>query len=108
MAPGDAGTVTNQLILTKNAPLGDVAYGVDNTFASRALNEDVFADYTSTAPAAADAAKYAVDGSNALTAVDYSDVCLNYDIGYFEKHNLAVPQTLRRPPQARNTRGCCR
>ena len=94
VAPGDAGTVTNQLILTKNAPIGDVAYGVDNTFASRALKEDVFADYTSSVPAAADAAKYAVDGSNALTAVDYSDVCLNYDIGYFTTHHLAVPQTL--------------
>ena len=94
VAPGDAGTVSNQLILTKNAPIGDVAYGVDNSFASRALKEGVFADYTSTAPAAADAAKYAVDGSKALTAVDYSDVCLNYDIGYFETHKLAAPQNL--------------
>ena len=62
VAPGDAGTVTNQLILTKNAPIGDVAYGVDNTFASRALKEGVFADYVSSEPAAADAAKYAVPG----------------------------------------------
>ena len=93
VAPGDAGTLTNQLILTKDAPLGDVAYGVDNTFASRALDEGVFADYTSGAPAAADAKAYAVAGSDALTAVDYSDVCLNFDIGYFADHNLAVPQT---------------
>ena len=94
VAPGDAGTLTNQLILTKDAPLGDVAYGVDNTFASRALKEDVFADYTSTVPAAADAAKFAIDGSKALTAVDYSDVCLNYDIGYFKDHKLEAPETL--------------
>jgi len=93
VAPGDAGTLTNQLVLTKDAPLGDVAYGVDNTFASRALEAGVFADYTSTVPAAADAAKYAVEGSSALTAIDYSDVCLNYDLGYFADHNLAVPQT---------------
>jgi len=93
VAPGDAGALVNQLILTKDAPLGDVAYGVDNTFATRALAEGVFADYVSDAPAAADAAAYAVDGSTALTAIDYSDVCLNYDIGYFAERDLAVPQT---------------
>lgn len=94
VAPGDAGAMVNQLILTKDAPLGDVAYGVDNTFASRALDEGVFADYVPTAPAAADAAAYAVDGSAALTAVDFSDVCLNYDIAYFEDNGIPVPQTL--------------
>src|SRR5690554_2354726 len=46
VAPGDAGSLVNQLILTKDAPLGDVVYGVDNTFASRADAEGVFADYT--------------------------------------------------------------
>lgn len=93
VAPGDAGSLTNKLILTKDAPLGDVAYGVDNTFASRAIAEGVFADYTSAAPAAKDAQRYAVEGSHVLTAVDYSDVCLNYDVGYFADHHLAVPQT---------------
>src|SRR6266511_3204739 len=44
---GDAGALTNQLVLTKANPLGDVAFGVDNTFASRALKEGVFADYHS-------------------------------------------------------------
>ena len=93
VAPGDAGALVNQLVLTKDAPLGDVAYGVDNTFATRALDEDVFADYVSSAPAAADAAKYAIDGSTALTAIDFSDVCLNYDIAYFEGKGIAVPQS---------------
>src|SRR5215472_16052011 len=36
--PGDAGVVVNQAILTKSHPLGDVLYGVDNTFLSRALD----------------------------------------------------------------------
>jgi len=91
VAPGDAGALVNQLILTKDAPIGDVAYGVDNTFASRAVKEGVFEPYVPSAPALQDASKYAV--ANSLTAVDYSDVCLNYDIGYFEDNNLAVPQT---------------
>ncbi|WP_084077381.1 thiamine ABC transporter substrate binding subunit [Demequina sp. NBRC 110057] len=93
-APGDAGALVNQLILTKDAPLGDVVFGVDNTFASRAIDEGVFADYESAAPAAGDAAEYAIDGSSALTAIDYSDVCLNYDIAWFEDNGLDVPQSI--------------
>ncbi len=87
--PGDAGALVNQLVLTKDAPLGDVVFGIDNTFASRAIDEGVFADYESQAPAAADAAEYAIPGSQALTAIDYSDVCLNYDIGWFEERGEA-------------------
>ncbi|WP_062070204.1 thiamine ABC transporter substrate-binding protein [Demequina sediminicola] len=83
-APGDAGSLVNQLVLTKDAPLGDVVFGIDNSFASRAIEEGVLADYTSEVPAAADAAAYAIPGSEALTAIDYSDVCLNYDIAAFE------------------------
>ena len=84
VAPGDAGTLVNQLVLTKDAPLGDVVYGVDNTFASRAVDAGVLAEYTSAAPAAADAAAYAIPGAeDRLTAVDFSDVCLNYDLAAF-------------------------
>ena len=40
---GDAGAMVNQAILTKSNPLGDVLYGVDNTFLSRALDAGIFA-----------------------------------------------------------------
>ena len=73
---GDAGALTNQLVLTKDSPIGDVAYGVDTTFASRALDEDVFAEY---APDVDGPAEYAIDDTNRLTAVDLGDVCLNID-----------------------------
>ncbi|WP_430867815.1 thiamine ABC transporter substrate-binding protein [Demequina aurantiaca] len=94
VAPGDGGTLVNQLILTKDQPLGDVVFGVDNTFASRAIDEGVFADYESTAPAAADAAQYAVADSSALTAIDFSDVCLNVDTTWFEANDVAAPTSL--------------
>ena len=64
---GDAGALTNQLVLTKGSPIGDVAFGVDNTFASRALDEDVFAPHEVKADGPAD---YALDDTNRLTAVD--------------------------------------
>ena len=89
-APGDGGALVNQLILTKDAPLGDVAYGVDNTFASRALDEDVFAAYTSPAlPGSAE--QYLVPGSDALTPVDIGDVCLNVDHEWFADAGIPEP-----------------
>ena len=94
VAPGDAGTLVNQLILTKDAPLGDVVYGIDNSFASRAIDEGIFSDYASAAPAATDASAYAIPGSSALTAIDYADVCINVDHRYFSSRGLAEPVTL--------------
>ena len=44
--PGDSGALVNQLILTKDSPLGDVVFGVDNTFASRAAEAGVLAGET--------------------------------------------------------------
>ena len=38
---GDAGELTNKLVLTKDSPLADGVYGIDNTFASRAVDEGV-------------------------------------------------------------------
>jgi thiamine transport system substrate-binding protein len=73
---GDAGALTNQLVLTKANPLGDLAFGVDSTFASRALDEGVFQPYESP-DAGKGPQRYQADGTNRLTAVDVGDVCVN-------------------------------
>ncbi len=39
---GDAGAALIQAILSKNNPLADVFFGVDNTFLSRALAADIY------------------------------------------------------------------
>src|SRR4051812_43352004 len=44
---GDAGAALNKAILSKDAPLADVFYGVDNTFLSRALDSDIYESYAS-------------------------------------------------------------
>jgi len=93
-APGDAGTLVNQLVLTKDSPLGDVVYGIDNTYASRAVEAGVIAPYEPTSLAAADGASYAFAGTEGLAAVDFSDVCVNADITWFAERDLAIPQTL--------------
>ena len=91
--PGDAGTLVNQLVLTKDAPIGDVVYGIDTTFASRAMDEGVLAPYESPAlPAAVD--DLLVDDSHLLSPVDYGDVCINADLEWFAEHDLAVPASL--------------
>jgi thiamine transport system substrate-binding protein len=73
---GDAGALTNQLVLTKADPIGDLAFGVDSTFASRALQENVFQPYQSP-DAGKGPQRYQADNTNRLTAVDVGDVCVN-------------------------------
>jgi thiamine transport system substrate-binding protein len=90
---GDAGTALNKAILSKDNPLADVFYGVDNTFLSRALNEGIFEPYNS--PMLTDIPnQYKMDPQNRAFPVDWGDVCLNYDKPYFVSHNLQPPQIL--------------
>ena len=72
---GDTGSLTNQLVLTKNAPVADAFFGIDNTFASVATDNDV------------------VDGE--LSAIDYSDVCFNYDLDWFAESDITPPASWR-------------
>ena len=93
-ASGDAGTLTNKLVLSAGNPQGDVAFGVDNTFASRALDNDVFAPYVADLPAGADTYALPGDDDHALTPVDNASVCVNVDTTWFDKEGLAPPETL--------------
>ena len=93
IAPGNAGTVVNQLILTKDSPTGDVVFGIDNTFAGRAIGAGVLSPYQSPALPSG-AAALAADDSGALTPIDYGDVCINADNRWFTAHKLPVPATL--------------
>jgi thiamine transport system substrate-binding protein len=90
---GDAGAMVNQAILTKGNPLGDVLFGVDNTFLSRALNADIFVPYESPALEAVPE-EFKLDSANRVTPVDFGDVCLNYDVSYFDENDLPLPQSL--------------
>ena len=72
---GDAGAMTNKLILTKDQPIADAVYGIDNIFAGLA------------------AANGIIDGS--LTAINYGDVCMNYDRLWFSKNEQAAPANIQ-------------
>ncbi|OGO37905.1 MAG: ABC transporter substrate-binding protein [Chloroflexi bacterium RBG_16_56_8] len=90
---GDAGLTLNKAILSKDTPLADVLFGVDNTFLSRALEADIFEPYDS--PALADIPEaFKLDETERALPVDYGDVCINYDKAYFAEKDLPVPASL--------------
>ena len=72
---GDAGSLTNRLVLTKNSPIADVVFGIDNTFRGIADENGI------------------IEGD--LVAVDYADVCFNYDRLWFEERNITPPTSWR-------------
>ncbi len=83
----------NRAILSKNSPLADVIYGVDNTFLSKAETGDILESYAS--PILADIPdEFKLSNNNVLSPVDYGDVCINYDKSYFADKKLPLPQSL--------------
>ncbi|CAB4628593.1 MAG: thiamine ABC transporter substrate-binding protein [Actinobacteria bacterium] len=72
---GDAGSLTNRLVLTKDSPIADVVFGIDNTFRGIADENGI------------------IEGE--LVEVDYADVCFNYDRLWFEKRGIAPPSSWR-------------
>jgi thiamine transport system substrate-binding protein len=90
---GDTGLMLNQALLSKENPMADVIYGVDNTFLSRALAGDILEPYRS--PVLADIPDdLELDPTFHMLPVDYGDVCLNYDKGWFQEQGVAPPSDL--------------
>ena len=71
---GDVGTMLNKLILTKNDPIGDVVFGLDNTYLPIAQKKEII--------------------SGIPTATDSGEVCINFDKNWFQSHNINPPQNL--------------
>jgi len=74
LTAGDAGSMTNKLILTRNAPIADAVFGIDNTLSGEA------------------SANHLIAGS--LTPTDFGDVCFNYDKLWFTNHHLTPPASV--------------
>ena len=94
---GDTGSALNRLILTSvgsPTPEADIFYGLDNTFLSRALDQDLFEAYQL---AALDAipAEFKLDPTFKVVPIDYGDVCINYDKAWFAENNLELPGSLQ-------------
>lgn len=72
---GDTGAMTNKLVLTKDAPIGDVVYGIDNTFSGVATENEI------------------IDGE--LAPVNFGDVCFNYDKAWFANNEQPAPTSIK-------------
>lgn len=92
---GDAGELTNKLVLTRDNPLADGVFGIDNTFATRAVEEGVLAPYTP-ADAPESLHEFMLDGDahEVLTPIDYGDVCINVDDTWFAEKKIDAPESL--------------
>lgn len=71
----DAGSLTNKLVLTKDLPIADAVFGIDNSFAGVAMKAGI------------------IEGK--LVATDYGDVCFNFDRAWFELHKIPAPTSVK-------------
>jgi len=89
---GDAGSALNRVILTADDPEGDVLFGVDSTFLTRALAADLFLPHRAEGLDQVDPSLVPTD--DRVTPIDFGDVCVNYDIAWFAAAGLEVPADL--------------
>lgn len=71
----DAGSLTNKLVLTKDSPIADAVFGIDNSFAGVATQAGI------------------IEGD--LVATDFGDVCFNYDKTWFKNHKIPAPTSVK-------------
>jgi thiamine transport system substrate-binding protein len=90
---GDTGEMVNKAILTKDAPLGDVLWGVDNLSLQPAIDAKLFAPYDSVNNSNTKAEFLALVPNHEATPVDYGDVCVNVDDAALQEKGLAIPTT---------------
>ena len=90
---GDAGELVSKALLTAGNPQGDVLFGLDNTFLSRALEGDLFEPYESPFVDRVDG-RYVLDPEHRVTPIDHGDVCVNYDKEWFAARDIEPPRSL--------------
>ena len=79
---GDAGKALSQAILVKDRPVADALFGVDNTFLSRALDNDLFSAYAAKGIDSVPA-RFRLDSKDRVTPIDTGAVCVNDDRAWF-------------------------
>jgi thiamine transport system substrate-binding protein len=89
---GDAGSTLNRAVLMKASPAADILYGIDNTFLSRAINEDLFQAYPSSLLKEIPD-EFKLDDEYRVLPIDFGDVCINYDRRYFQENDLDIPSS---------------
>lgn len=92
IAAGDAGSLVNQAVLTRDNPLADVLFGIDDTFLSRGVDAGIFVEHRSEHIGDVPGGLVREDGL--VTPINFGDVCLNYDKAWFEQTQITIPDDL--------------
>lgn len=91
LVAGDTGTMLSKAELTAGNPEGDVMWGIDNTFLSRAIDAGVFEPYEADGLDRIPDELLGLVPDHEATPVDFGDVCVNYDIAALEGLGVAPP-----------------
>lgn len=91
---GDTGTMLSKATLTAGNPEGDVMWGIDNTFLSRAVEAEIFEPYIAAGVAELPTEFTELVPNGEATPVDFGDVCVNYDIGALDAAGVDPPSSL--------------
>ena len=94
LVAGDTGTMLSKAALTVGNPEGDVMWGIDNTFLSRALNEGIFEPAATPVGAELPPAFTQLSPDGLAVPVDFGDVCINYDLAWFANAGIEPPTSL--------------
>jgi thiamine transport system substrate-binding protein len=95
LSAGDTGTMISKAVLTSGNPEGDVLWGVDQTFVIQALEADVFAEIPEIAGLGnLNSSLIDVGPRDRVVPVNFGDVCINYDIAWFEQRGIPAPTDL--------------
>jgi thiamine transport system substrate-binding protein len=89
---GDTGSALNRVILTADDPEGDVLFGIDSTFLTRALAADILLPHRALGLEHVDPALLPTD--DRVTPIDFGDVCVNYDAAWFDDAGIEPPHDL--------------
>lgn len=79
---GDAGKMLSEALLVRDHPVADAIFGVDNTFLTRALDNNLFVPYTAKGLARIPA-RLQLDPQHRVTPIDSGGVCIIDDKAWF-------------------------
>ncbi len=90
---GDAGQMLSRLMLTKESPIADLAFGIDTSLAPKAFRANIFEPYRS--PQLERIPAQYRWTNNLLTPIDYGFIALNIDRAWFERSKMKLPSEIK-------------
>jgi len=94
LTTGDAGQLVSTAIQTRDVPVADALFGIDNTFLTSALAANVFVPFTAQGLSSVPP-QFQLDPEHRVTPIDSGAVCVNDDLAWFGHNGRPpVPESL--------------